>query len=329
MSWILVTGGAGYIGSITVDTLIKSDYKVIVVDNLSEGHEEAVSTEATFYNGEFGDIKLLKKIFSKHEIDVVMHFAADASVPLSMIEPATFYNNNVINSIILLNTMLEFKCKKIIFSSSAAIFGEPEFIPITENHPRRPINPYGETKLVFEKVLDWYHKAYGVEFNAFRYFNAAGAIGKLGEDHKHEAHIIPLIIKYIIDANSVKVFNLFGNDYPTKDGTCIRDYIHVEDIAQAHIKGISNLKKNSTGKYNLGNGKGFSNLEVIKSIERVSGKKVNYRITDRRLGDPAILIASSELAVNELGWKPRFTDLHDIVFTAWNWHNKFPHGYNK
>ena len=326
---ILVTGGAGYIGSITVEALVKNNHKVIVIDNLSEGHEESINSEAIFYHGNFGDLKFLTEIFSKHEIDVVMHFAADASVPLSMLNPAKFYTNNVLNSINLLNTMLKLKCKKMIFSSSAAIFGEPLFIPITENHPKKPINPYGETKLVFENILDWYHKAYGIKFNTFRYFNAAGAANELGEDHKYEAHIIPLIIKSIIDTENSDAFNLFGNDYLTKDGTCVRDYVHVSDIANAHMLGLNNLEKNPTGKYNLGNGVGFSNLEVIKNIEKVSGKKVNYKITERRAGDPAVLIASSELAEEELGWKPTFNNLQDIIFTAWEWHNKYPHGYKK
>ena len=325
---ILVTGGAGYIGSITVDALIKNNYKVIVVDDLSEGHEESVRTEATLYRGDFGDLKFLTEIFSKHEIDVVMHFAADASVPLSMLNPAKFYSNNVINSINLLNTMLEFECKKMMFSSSAAIFGEPLFTPITENHPKKPINPYGETKLVFENILDWYHKAYGIKFNAFRYFNAAGAANELGEDHKFEAHIIPLIIKSIIDTKNSNVFNLFGNDYPTKDGTCIRDYVHVSDIANAHMLGLNNLEKNPTGKYNLGNGEGFTNLEVVKKVEEISGKKITCSFGDRRKGDPAVLIASSELAKKELGWRPKYKKLEDIIKTAWDWHSKHPNGYN-
>ena len=327
MSSILVTGGAGYIGSITVDALINNNHKVIVVDNLSEGHEEAISAEAIFYKGDFGSIKLLAEIFTSYDIDIVIHFAADASVPLSMVKPAKFYNNNVVSSINLLDTMLKFKCKRIIFSSSAAIFGEPQFLPITEDHPKIPINPYGETKLVFENILQWYHKAYGLKFNAFRYFNAAGATDKLGEDHKNEAHIIPLIIKSIINQDNLRVFNLFGNDYPTIDGTCVRDYVHVSDIADAHILGLRNLEKNPSGKYNLGNGNGFSNLEVLKIIEKVSGKKVNYKIVERRIGDPDTLIASSNLAEKELGWKPKYRNLHDIIHTAWDWHNKYSKGY--
>ena len=325
---ILVTGGAGYIGSITVEQLVVENHKVVVVDNLNEGHRNAMVKEAKFYYGDFGNKKLLNEIFSNCSIDVVFHFAADASVPLSMSNPSQFYNNNVVNNICLLDAMLRFDCKKMIFSSSAAIFGEPEFIPITEDHPAKPINPYGDTKLIFEHILNWYHQAYGISFNAFRYFNAAGASKKLGEDHRHESHIIPLLIKSIIDKDNQINFKVFGNDYPTKDGTCVRDYIHVIDIAKAHILGLENLKINPNSKYNLGNSKGFTNLEIINAVEKVSGEKVNYAFEGRRIGDPAILVASSDLAKKELGWEPKYTYIDDIIKTAWDWHRRHPNGYN-
>lgn len=321
----LITGGAGYIGSVTVKELISRGNNVVVIDNLQEGNKKAVSNESIFYKGSYGDIELLNRIFMKHDIEAVLHFAAAASVPISMKNPSKFFQNNVSNGINLLDVMLKFNCKKIIFSSSAAIFGEPIYTPIDEKHPKRPINPYGESKLMFEKILYWYNKAYGIQFNSFRYFNAAGAFDKLGEDHKYESHLVPLVIKYAL--GQLKEIKIYGNDYNTKDGTCIRDYIHVLDLAEAHILALKNLERNPTGKYNLGNGKGFSNLEVVNMVKEISGKDFNVKIANRRLGDPAILIASSELARKELGWKPKYNCLKKIIRSAWEWHKKHPNGY--
>jgi len=322
---ILVTGGAGYIGSICVEQLLSKKYKVIVIDNLQEGNKKAVLSDAKFFKGNFGDVNLLKEIFKYQKIDVVMHFAAETTVKLSMTDPAVYFKNNVINSINLLEVMRKYKFNNIIFSSTAAIFGEPKYVPIDEKHPTRPINPYGESKLMFEKILDWYHKAYGLRFNCFRYFNAAGASKNLGEYHRHESHLIPLAIQVLLGKR--EKLEIFGNDYSTKDGTCVRDYIHVIDIALAHIKSIDNLEKNPSAKYNLGNGKGFSNLEVIKILETISGKKIPYEIAPRRPGDPDVLIASSELAAKHLGWEPTFRRLEDIIYSAWEWHSKHPDGY--
>ena len=247
---ILVTGGAGYIGSIVVERLLQRDYRVIVIDNLQEGNRGAVLPEAVFYEAGFGDEEILREIFRKYGIDVVFHFAAETTIEFSMTDPEKYFTNNVVKSITLLDVMRQYDCDRFIFSSTAATFGEPEYTPIDEKHPQNPINAYGESKLMFERILDWYHRAYGLKFNAFRYFNAAGASAKLGEAHRHESHLIPLVMQVALGKR--KQINIFGTDYPTKDGTCIRDYIHVLDLAEAHILGLENLEKHPNGKYNLG-----------------------------------------------------------------------------
>jgi len=322
---LLVTGGAGYIGSICVEMLLNEGHGVVVVDNLQEGHRKAVLPEAVFYEGDFGSRTLLREIFQNHTIDGVIHFAAETTIAFSMTDPGLYFHNNLVNSITLLDVMREFDCKQMIFSSTAATFGEPRYTPIDEKHPQLPINAYGESKLMFEKVLDWYHRAYGLKFNAFRYFNAAGASERLGEAHKHETHLIPVIIQMVLGQRDR--LEIFGDDYPTSDGTCIRDYIHVVDLAQAHISALENLDKNPNGKYNLGNGKGFSNLEVLRMVEKITGKKVPFEFAPRRAGDPAVLVASSALARKELGWEPRFEELEAIVASAWEWHRAHPEGY--
>ena len=257
---LLVTGGAGYIGSICVEELLKKGHDVVVVDNLQEGHREAVLPEALFYEGDFGDRKLLREIFQAHTFDAVIHFAAETTIAFSMTDPGLYFHNNLVNSITLLDVMREFDCNRMIFSSTAATFGEPLYTPIDEKHPQMPINAYGESKLMFEKVLDWYHRAYGLEFNAFRYFNAAGASERLGEAHRHESHLIPVIIQVILGQR--QKLQIFGSDYPTRDGTCIRDYIHVIDLARAHIKALENLDRRPNGKYNLGSGHGLSLIHI-------------------------------------------------------------------
>jgi len=322
---LLVTGGAGYIGSIVVEKLLDQNHTVIVIDNLQEGHRNAVLQQAVFFEGNFGNKNILNEIFGSHKIDAVLHFAAETTIEFSMTNPRIYFENNVVNGITLLNATLEHKCNRFIFSSTAATFGEPQYTPIDEKHPQVPINAYGESKVMFEHILDWYHKAYGLKFNAFRYFNAAGASERLGEAHKHESHLIPVIIQAALGQREKLL--IYGNDYQTKDGTCVRDYIHVIDLAQAHILALKNLETRPNAKYNLGNGEGFSNLEVLKMVEKVSGKKINYDFADRRPGDPAILIASSELAKKELGWKPKFADLESIVKSAWEWHSAHPNGY--
>lgn len=322
---LLVTGGAGYIGSICVEILLEQGHEIVVIDNLQEGHREAVLPEAVFYEGDFGDRVLLERIFRGHQIDAVIHFAAETTIEFSMTDPGIYFRNNLVNGITLLDVMREHECDRMIFSSTAATFGEPQYTPIDEKHPQLPINAYGESKLMFEKVLDWYHKAYGLKFNAFRYFNAAGASERLGEAHRHETHLIPVIIQMVLGQRDK--LEIFGDDYPSKDGTCIRDYIHVVDLAQAHIKALENLDARPCGKYNLGNGKGFSNLEVLKMVEKVTGKEVSFEFAPRRAGDPAVLVASSKLARKELGWKPQFENLETIVASAWEWHRAHPEGY--
>jgi len=322
---ILVTGGAGYIGSIISEQLLLRGHQVIIIDNLKKGNRAAVSPEAAFYEADLGDREVLGKIFQDHDVDVVFHFAANSLVGESMTAPDKYFNNNLVKGITLLDVMRQYDCGKFIFSSTAATFGEPEYIPIDEKHPQKPINPYGESKLMFEGVLDWYHRAYGLKFNAFRYFNAAGASEKLGEAHSPETHLIPLVIQAALGQR--EQIYLFGTDYPTKDGTCVRDYIHVIDLAEAHILGLENLSRHPNGKYNLGNGEGFSVREVIDMVSEVSGRDFPKTESDRRPGDPATLIASSKLAREELGWKPKYDSLKEIVRTAWEWHLSHQNGY--
>jgi UDP-glucose 4-epimerase len=322
---ILVTGGAGYIGSICVEELLRQDHEVIVIDNLQEGHREAVCPQATLYEGDIGDRFLLDNLFHDFHIETVMHFAAEATVEFSMKDPQLFFKTNVAKGLVLLDVMKENGCNKMIFSSTAALFGNPEYVPIDEKHPEQPINAYGESKLMYERILEWYHSAYGLQYNSFRYFNAAGASEALGEAHIKESHLIPIILSAALGQRE-KLY-IFGSDYPTKDGTCVRDYLHVIDIAQAHILGLDNLKKRPKAKYNLGNGVGFTNLEVLKTSEKVSGKIIPFEFTERRMGDPDRLVASSDLAKEELGWKPQFDTLESIIRSAWEWHSKHPEGY--
>ncbi len=315
---ILVTGGAGYIGSIVAEQLVLRDHRAIVIDNLQEGNRAAILPEAVFYEADFADPAVLGEIFQQHDIDAVFHFAAEATIEYSMTDPGKYFMNNLVKGIALLDVMREYDCDKFIFSSTAATFGEPEYTPIDEKHPQKPINAYGESKLMFEGVLEWYHRAYGLKFNAFRYFNAAGASERFGEAHKRETHLIPLVIQAALGQR--EQIYIFGTDYPTKDGTCVRDYIHVLDLAEAHILGLDNLDRHPSGKYNLGNGEGFSVREVIEMVAEVSERDFPKIESERRPGDPATLIASSELAKKELGWKPKYDSLKEIVRTAWDWH---------
>lgn len=327
---ILVTGGAGYIGSVCVEELINKGYDVVVIDNLQEGHQEALVPKALFYKGNCGDQHLLRDVFKENSIDAVIHFAAETTVEFSMTDPQLYFINNVVNGINLLEIMKEHGCNRFIFSSTAATFGEPEYTPINENHNQKPINAYGESKLMFEKILDWYHYAYGFQFNAFRYFNAAGASEKLGEDHRHESHLIPIVLTTALNVksgNNGKGLKVFGNDYATKDGTCVRDYIHVVDIARAHILALDNLERHPDAKYNMGNGEGFSVLEVIEMAKKVTGIDIPYEFSERRHGDPATLVASSEKIQQETGWRSLYPDLETIISTAWEWHSGHPDGY--
>lgn len=325
---VLVCGGAGYIGSHTVYELIERGHSVVVVDSLINGHKAAVHNEAKFYLGDIRDEEFMDRVFKENNIDAVIDFAAFSLVGESVNEPFKYYENNVYGTLKLLEAMERAGVKKIVFSSTAATYGEPENDIIVESDKTNPTNPYGETKLTVEKMLKWADNAYGIKFVALRYFNAAGAhiSGKIGEDHSPETHLIPIILQTALGQRE-KMF-IFGDDYDTPDGTCVRDYIHVTDLADAHIKALEKLfKTNESGIYNLGNGKGFSVKEVIEKAKKVTGKDFKVEIEARRNGDPSTLIASSEKAIKELGWKPKFNTLDKIIETAWNWHKDHKNGY--
>ncbi|MDQ2087058.1 UDP-glucose 4-epimerase GalE [Herbivorax sp. ANBcel31] len=325
---VLVTGGAGYIGSHTVAELVERNEEVIVVDNLEKGHKPAV-LGGKLIVGDLRDIEFIRSVFKNNDIESVIHFAAYIEVGESVSDPLKYYNNNVIVTLNLLTAMKEAGVDKIVFSSTAATYGEPENIPILETDKTFPTNPYGETKLTVEKALKWSDRAYGIKHIVLRYFNASGAheTGKIGEDHNPETHLIPLVLQVALGKRDL--IKIFGNDYNTPDGTCVRDYIHVSDLAQAHVLALGKLRKNGDSDiYNLGNGKGFSVKEVIDVVRKVTGHPIDAVDAPRRPGDPAVLVASSERIKKELGWKPKMNDLESIVETAWNWHKNHPNGYN-
>ncbi|TAH63439.1 MAG: UDP-glucose 4-epimerase GalE [Gottschalkiaceae bacterium] len=327
---ILVCGGAGYIGSHCVYDLIENGEKVIVVDNLQTGHINAIHKEAIFYQGDIKEINFLNTVFSKHEIEAVIHFAANSLVGESMIDPLKYYNNNVHGTEILLKAMAINNTKKIVFSSSAAVYGETKTFPIKESDTTEPTNPYGETKLAMEKMMKWADIAYGIKYVALRYFNVAGAHprGLIGEDHNPETHLIPLILQVPLNKRE-KIF-IYGDDYPTRDGTCIRDYIHVKDLINGHILALEYLRKdNESNIFNLGNGLGFSVKEIIEAAEYVTGFSINKEFTARRHGDPAILVSSSQKAKEILGWEPQYTDIRDIISSAWKFHKNNVDGLKK
>jgi len=322
---ILVTGGAGYVGSVCAEQLVKQRHRVVCYDNLSAGHRAAVAPGVLFVRGDLAEAAKLDRVCREYKIGAVMHFAATALVEESMRNPALFYRNNVSSSLTLLNVLAENKVTKLVFSSSAAVYGEPQTVPIREDHPTAPINPYGETKLVLERALAWYQRAYGLEFVCLRYFNAAGATKLLGEDHRPETHLLPRLLQSLHGPSAQ--FAIYGNDYPTPDGTCVRDFVHVSDIAQAHVLALRKLSKLKYVIYNVGSGKGHSIREVVDSAERLTGRKLSVRISPRRSGDPASLVASADRLREELGWKPRHLDLDSIVGTAWDWKRRHPEGY--
>ncbi len=325
---ILVLGGAGYIGSHTVYELIDNGEDVVIIDNLLTGHEEAVHPKARFYKGDIRDKEFLDSVFKKEKIDAVIHFAASSLVGESMEKPLKYYDNNLCGTKILLDSMVEHGIDKIVFSSTAAVYGEPERIPILETDKTEPTNTYGETKLSMEKMFKWVGKAHGLRYVSLRYFNACGAhvSGKIGEDHNPESHLIPLILQ--VPNGKREFISIFGEDYQTKDGTCIRDYIHVTDLAQAHILAVKYLQNGGESDiFNLGNGIGFSVKEVIETARRVTQNAIPAKVTPRRAGDPAKLIASSDKAKKVLGWKPQHAELDEIISTAWNWHKNHPDGF--
>ena len=326
---ILVTGGAGYIGSHTVRELRERGMDVVVYDNLSTGHIESIG-DTPFVKGDLFDVELLRKTFSEYGVDSVIHFAAYSLVGESMVNPAKYYHNNVAGTLALLDAMLAENVKYLVFSSSAATYGDCGDGLITENSPQNPTSVYGQTKLMMEQFMQDYDKAYGMKYVALRYFNAAGAhaSGEIGEAHNPESHLIPLILQ--VSNGKREQINIFGDDYPTHDGTCIRDYIHITDLADAHIKALEYLKNGGKSTYyNLGNGNGFSVKEVIDTVEKVVGSPVKKQVVERRPGDPASLVASSEKIQKELGWKPKYDTLDSIVASAWKWHSTHPDGFNK
>ncbi|BBF41869.1 UDP-glucose 4-epimerase [Lachnospiraceae bacterium KM106-2] len=327
---ILVLGGAGYIGSHTVYELIDAGEDVVIVDNLQTGHREAIHPKARFYEGDIRDRAFLDSVFEKEKIDAVIHFAANSLVGESMVDPLKYYDNNLCGTKILLDSMVAHGIDKIVFSSTAATYGEPESIPILETDRTEPTNTYGETKLSMEKMFKWVGKAHGIRFVSLRYFNACGAhvSGTIGEDHNPESHLIPLILQ--VPNNKREAISIFGEDYDTKDGTCVRDYIHVTDLAQAHIKAVHYLAEgNESNIFNLGNGVGFTVKEVIETARKVTGHPIPAIVSERRAGDPAKLIASSDKARTILGWNPEHADLEEIISTAWKWHSTHPNGYSK
>ena len=316
---ILITGGAGYIGSHCALDLIRAGYECVVLDNLSYGHEEALQT-TNFCKVDLSNIDEIKDVFKNYPIKAVIHFAAFAYVGESVENPQKYYYNNVVNTLNLLNVMLENNVKKIVFSSTCATYGNPEYMPLDEKHTQNPINPYVTTKLVIEKFLQDYDKAYGLKYIALRYFNASGADPKanIGESHSPETHLIPLVLQTALGKRDC--IKVFGDDYDTPDGTCIRDYIHVNDLAKAHRLALEKLFNGSESDFfNLGIGKGYSVKEIIEKSEKIIGKLINQQITERREGDPPVLVADNKKAKQELGWNPEFTEIEDIIQTAWNW----------
>lgn len=325
---ILVCGGAGYIGSHTVHKLISQNKDVVIVDNLQSGHRKAVHEKAKFYKGDIRDIEFLDKVFTENNIESVIHFAANSLVGESVEKPLLYFNNNVHGMQVLLESMVKHNVKNIVFSSTAAVYGEPKRIPILEDDETNPTNPYGESKLIMEKMMKWVNKAYGINYVSLRYFNVAGALedGSIGEDHHPETHLIPLILQ--VPLKKREFITIFGDDYATPDGTCIRDYIHVLDLADAHIKAVEYLESgNESNIFNLGNGVGFSVKEMITAAEEVTKQNIKVVQGERRAGDPAQLVASSAKAKEILKWSPKYTNVKDIIAAAWIWHTKHPNGF--
>lgn len=325
----LVLGGAGYIGSHTVDRLIEKGEKTIVVDSLVTGHRQAVNKDAKFYQGDIADKDFMRQVFKENsDIDAVIHFAAYSLVAESMKKPLKYFDNNTAGMVKLLEVMNEFSIDKIVFSSTAATYGIPEEVPIKETTPQNPINPYGESKLMMEKIMRWADKAYGIKFVPLRYFNVAGAKpdGSIGEDHMPETHLLPIVLQVAMGKRDK--LQIFGDDYNTPDGTNIRDYVHPLDLADAHILAVDYLKAgNPSTAFNLGSSTGFSNREILEAARKVTNKEIPAEIAHRRGGDPDVLVASSTKAREVLGWKPQFDDISKIIETAWKWHTLHPEGY--
>jgi UDP-glucose 4-epimerase len=333
---VLVTGGAGYIGSVVTEELLADGHEVVVYDSLYKGHREAVAAGATFVHADLANAATLRETLATNHIEAVVHMAADALVGESCQHPARYYRNNLVNGLILLDAMRERQVERLVFSSTCATYGQPDKQPIEETAPNQPTNPYGQSKLAFEQAMRWYEEAYGLGFTSLRYFNAAGASENCGEDHRNETHIIPIALQ--VAAGKREFVEVYGADYPTPDGTCVRDYIHVIDLARAHVlalKALADSHTRGSGKplsriYNLGcGGEGYSVSEVLQTAREVTGKDIPARVGPRRAGDPAVLIGSSEKIKRELGWKPEFQNLRVIVESAWRWVQKHPNGYGE
>ena len=320
---ILVVGGAGYIGSVCAELLLDEGHAVAVFDNLSEGHRAAIDPRAEFIEGDLESLARIRAALERSHPDAVMHFAASALVGESMQNPSKYFRNNIGNGLNLLDAMIATGVNHLVFSSTCAIFGPPQRLPIDETLPKNPINPYGESKLAFEKILHWYGEIYGLRFVSLRYFNAAGASEKFGEQHRIETHLIPNVLKVALGQKPH--VEIYGTDYDTQDGTCIRDYIHIRDLSEAHILALKSTKNEF---YNLGTGGGSSVREVIESCRKITGHKIPAVEKARRAGDPARLVAASEKIQRELGWRPKFQDIDAIIESAWRWHRKFPDGYS-
>jgi UDP-glucose 4-epimerase len=324
---ILVSGGAGYIGSIVSAELLRAGHQVVVYDNLSHGHRRAVPKGAEVIVGEVGEREALDRAFEQHQPEAVMHFAALIEAGESMHFPERYFRNNTASTLTLLECMLQHGCRRLVFSSTAALYGNPEHTPIEEDAPLAPTNAYGESKLLVERKLTWFHRIHGLRYASLRYFNAAGAAGELGEDHQPESHLIPLVLQAA--QGKRPSIAIYGTDYPTPDGTCIRDYIHVLDLASAHVLALDALAARDQAIYNLGNGRGFSVRQVVEMARKVTGHAIPAENAPRRPGDPAVLVASSEKIRRELGWQPRYPELEQIVASAWEWRRRHPKGYGE
>jgi UDP-glucose 4-epimerase len=322
---ILVTGGAGYIGSICSEVLLSRGYEVTVLDNLVEGHRAAVPPAAIFCEADILVRSQVDEVFSQHKIDAVMHFAGQSLVAKSVREPSAFYSANVAGGINLLDSMVRHGVNKIIFSSTAATYGEPETVPIPEDHRKSPINPYGKSKLTFEHVLADYRTYTGLKFVSVRYFNAAGASKERGEAHRTESHLIPRVLDTALGA--YPMLEIFGSDFPTPDGTCVRDYVHVLDIVDSHLRTLEEIDRVPGEAFNVGTSKGYSNLQIVQTAERITGRKIPHKPGPRRPGDPAVLVASNEKLTKLLGWEASHSSLEEIIQSAWDWRQKFPRGY--
>jgi UDP-glucose 4-epimerase len=324
---VLITGGAGYIGSVTAELLRSGGTSIVILDDLVQGHRSAVDEDVPFYLGKTGDAELVKAIIEAHKIDACIHFAAFASVGDSSKMPAKYFENNALQSVRLLDTLLEFGVDRFVFSSTCATYGHPIHLPIDEAHPQWPKSPYGWSKFMVERVLEAYQMAYGLRFVSLRYFNAAGATVNLGEHHEPEMHLIPNALRAA--TGEIDHVSIFGDDYDTPDGTCVRDYIHVRDLADAHVRALNYLAVGGKSTHmNLGNGTGFSVFEIIEAVRKITGKKINVKIEGRREGDPPQLIADSTHAFETLGWKPQFSEIENIIRSAWEWKQANPKGYN-